>query len=263
MMREKPAHYRGGNGKKRRAPGAHKKRAAQALSAERMTVKRWSDYINYIANGHRNVEAAKKVGISMRSVDAYLISNVAAAQQLRDAKLLWNRREWPLHKIEEILEELALGCTVKQAFDRCGVDRAYLGSLYRVLLKDKAIRKLYDEARELGAEAMADDIIDIADETLLDTKKNKDGSYGFDHEAINRSRLRVDTRKWLMGKHVAKRFGDKKHHVHEGDVNLNHAAILSGGRKRLEALVDKRSTKTGKGNGKDESVTIEGEVTPA
>jgi hypothetical protein len=39
---------------------------------------------------------------------------------------------------------------------------------------------------------------------------------------------------------VHKRFGDKKQLEHTGEINLNHAALLSGGRRRLEKLNDER-----------------------
>jgi len=160
--------------------------------------------------------------------------------QLRDAKLLWTRREWPMDRIEEVLEQLAIGKTIRQAFDAVGIDRKHTATLYRILLKDKAIRKLYDEARELQAESYSDDIIDIADANQFD--RDEDGK--INHEVINRDRLRVDSRKWLSGKWNVKRFGDTKHHMHEGDISVNHAAILSGGRKRLEALNAKRKGTT-------------------
>jgi hypothetical protein len=114
------------------------------------------------------------------------------------------------------------------------------------LLQDKALRKWYDEARELQAESYSDDIIDISDETMNDF----DDEGKVNHEVINRSRLRVDSRKWLSGKWAPRRFGDTKHHLHEGDLNINHAAVLSGGRKRLEKLHAKRKGQT-----------IDGEVT--
>lgn len=240
-MTTKPAHYKP-NGKGKQAPGARKKRSNQprALAKEKMTPKRWDTYIAAVANGGTHREAAHEAGISTRTVDAHLISNVAAVKQLREAKLLWNRREWPLHKIEDVLARIAIGRTLKQAFDDCEIPRKHLGSLYRVLLKDKAIRKLYDEARELQAESFADEIIDISDETSNDW----DDEGKANHELINRSRLRVDTRKWLAGKYVQKRFGDIKQVEHHGDLNINHAAVLSGGRRRLEQLQQKRSNAT-------------------
>ena len=54
----------------------------------------------------------------------------------------------------------------------------------------------YADAKQEAADAMGEDILDIADETT-----DKDG-----HQ---RNRLRVDTRKWLMSKHKPKKYGDK------------------------------------------------------
>jgi len=59
---------------------------------------------------------------------------------------------------------------------------------------DKAeFREQYARAREAQAEVWADEIIDIADGCENDLCK--DGKV--DHENINRSRLRVDSRKWV------------------------------------------------------------------
>jgi len=71
----------------------------------------------------------------------------------------------------------------------------------------------YAKARELGYMKMADDLIDIADDGSNDwmIREGKDGEPGWasNGEHIARSRLRVDTRKWLLSKMLPKVFGDK------------------------------------------------------
>lgn len=247
----RPDSVRKGSGFRKNQPSAKPRAANQHASTEvqrgKMTEKRWQDYLANVANGMPHRDAAHAVKLTMQTVDAYLISNIAAAGQLHDAKVLWNRRDWPLEKIEDVLLQISLGKTIKQAFDECGIERSRVASLYRIFLTDKSIRKWYDDARALWAEAMADEAMEISDATHND--RNEDGK--IDHEVINRDRLRVDTRKFLMGKFAVRRFGDTKHHVHEGDINVNHAAVLSGGRKRIEQLHARRSGKT-----------IEGEATP-
>jgi len=215
-----------------------RKKGRVGLTKERqtMTSKRWDDFIAAISNGLTYKDAAHAAGISSMTVDAYLISNVSAAGQYRDAQLVWNRREWPMDQIQDVLAEISLGKTVRQAFDAVGIDRARIGSLYRVFLQDKAIRKLYDEAREMQAESYADDIIDISDETINDWTTNGQGNEVANHEVINRSRLRVDSRKWLSGRWAPRRFGDNKHVDFGGSIDVNHAAVLTGGRKRIEKL---------------------------
>lgn len=71
----------------------------------------------------------------------------------------------------------------------------------------------YAQAKREQIEAFIDDIIEISDNTKNDTliKKSKDGSefVTANNEWIQRSRLRVDTRKWLASKLMPKLYGDK------------------------------------------------------
>ena len=237
----KPQHALNHGGKRRTTKVKRKSGTIGLLTEkENMTALRWQTIIERVANGDDMKAAARAASISVRTIDAFLISNVAASGQLREARLIWNRNEWPMEKIESVLAEIALGKTVRQAFDAADIDRKHLGSMYRILLKDKAIRSLYDEARELASESMADEIVDISDSRSTD--RDEDGK--INHEVINRDRLRVDTRKFLMGRYVPKRFGDNKHIQLDGSLEMNHAAVLSGGRKRLEKLHAQRKGAT-------------------
>lgn len=65
-------------------------------------------------------------------------------------------------------------------------------------------REQYTRAKEESADAMAEEILDIADEELNTLQDNK-----MVNAAIQRNRLRVDTRKFLMAKMKPKRYGDK------------------------------------------------------
>jgi len=71
----------------------------------------------------------------------------------------------------------------------------------------------YETARKMQAGVMFDELLDIADDGENDfyTRTSQDGSeYEVpDHEHINRSRLRVDTRKWYLSKVLPKIYGDK------------------------------------------------------
>jgi hypothetical protein len=71
----------------------------------------------------------------------------------------------------------------------------------------------YAVARDLGMDAMADELLEIADDGINDwmERKNQDGEtvLVLNKENIARSRLRTDTRKWLMSKIASKRYGDK------------------------------------------------------
>lgn len=71
----------------------------------------------------------------------------------------------------------------------------------------------YAHARELQAEHMAEEILEIADEARLDTFTDDDGRVITNQEVIARSRLRVDARKWLASKLSPKKYGDKIDHT--------------------------------------------------
>jgi hypothetical protein len=86
-------------------------------------------------------------------------------------------------------------------------------SIMRWLEANPEFRDQYARARELQAEHWAEEIIEIADDSRNDfiEKEGRDGSTyeAVDGEHINRSRLRVDTRKWLMARLAPKKYGDR------------------------------------------------------
>lgn len=96
-------------------------------------------------------------------------------------------------------------------------------------------RQQYARAREVGMDAMAEELLDIADEAEVVQKVGRDGEtmeVTFDSTAVARNRLRVDTRKWLLSKMAPKKYGDKLavggdpdaapiQHQHAGDVTLS------------------------------------------
>lgn len=86
-------------------------------------------------------------------------------------------------------------------------------TIMKWIIKHPHFGDKYTKAKVHQVEAIVDEILDIADDTSRDTiiKKNKDGSeYEVcNTEWINRSRLRVDTRKWLASKLAPKIYGEK------------------------------------------------------
>ncbi len=68
----------------------------------------------------------------------------------------------------------------------------------------------------MQADALFDEALEIADDASGDWAVDKDGKKTLDHEHVQRSRLRVDTRKWAAGKLAPKRYGDKLQHTGDG-----------------------------------------------
>lgn len=74
----------------------------------------------------------------------------------------------------------------------------------------------YATAREIGYQSMADELLDIADDSSGDVQSDEDGNKKFNGEFASRSRLRVDTRKWLLSKALPKVYGEKVVQEHTG-----------------------------------------------
>lgn len=86
----------------------------------------------------------------------------------------------------------------------------------------------YARARDLQADIAADETIEIADDASRDTITDADGKTSVDHEHINRSRLRVDTRKWYAGQLKPKKYGNKLLHTGaDGEGPIKHALALN------------------------------------
>jgi hypothetical protein len=111
----------------------------------------------------------------------------------------------------EICKKLGNGESLRQICASSGMPGKT--TIIKWLESNLDFRAQYARARELQAEHWAEEIIQIADDSRNDfiEKENRDGSTyeAVDNEHINRSRLRVDTRKWLMARLAPKKYGDR------------------------------------------------------
>jgi hypothetical protein len=115
----------------------------------------------------------------------------------------------------KICERLADGESLKSI---CTADdMPSKASVYVWLTKHSEFLDMYTRAREDQADTLADEIIDIADDASRDTKTiTRDDGSEYDvcnTEWINRSRLRVDARKWVAAKLKPKKYGERIDHT--------------------------------------------------
>ena len=121
-----------------------------------------------------------------------------------------------------ICEEIADGKTVSEI---CAAeDMPARSTVFKWLSDHEEFSDQYARAREDQVERMADELLEIADDGTNDymERQNDDGSTYevFNGEHVQRSRLRVDTRKWLMSKMLPKKYGDKQEVNHSGAVTV-------------------------------------------
>jgi hypothetical protein len=79
----------------------------------------------------------------------------------------------------------------------------------------------YARARDIQADALVDEILEISDDATNDwmVRNGKDGegsTYALNGEHVQRSRLRVDSRKWFASKVAPKKYGEKVTQEHSG-----------------------------------------------
>lgn len=88
-----------------------------------------------------------------------------------------------------------------------------LTTVYRWLASNSEFRDLYTRAREDQADTLADEIIEISDDGKNDWMKRNHGEddpgWVANGEHIQRSRLRVEARKWIAAKLKPKKYGDR------------------------------------------------------
>lgn len=105
-------------------------------------------------------------------------------------------------------------------------------TVYSWLQKHEEFLNIYTRAREDQADTLADQIIDIADDGKGDVKLDKEGNEKTDAENVQRSRLRVEARKWVAAKLKPKKYGDKVQTEISGELNLGFHEILLKARER-------------------------------
>lgn len=89
-----------------------------------------------------------------------------------------------------------------------------ISTVYRWLSQFEEFHAQYARAREVQADGFVDEIFDIADDAQNDWMErlgddNQPEGWKFNGEHVQRSRLRVDSRKWFASKVLPKRWGDK------------------------------------------------------
>lgn len=78
--------------------------------------------------------------------------------------------------------------------------------------KNIAFSKNYTRAKEIRAEKHFEEILQIADKATP--------------ESVQKDRLRIDARKWMLGKMQPKKYGDKVELEHSGNINSKVTKIV-------------------------------------
>lgn len=109
-------------------------------------------------------------------------------------------------------------------------------TIYRWLQSNGEFREQYARAKEIQAEVMADELLEIADDGSNDWMTKRFGETEVEMpnpEVLQRSKLRVDTRKWIMSKLLPKKYGDKLQHTGgDGEGPVQFVVTRAGAKEK-------------------------------
>lgn len=105
----------------------------------------------------------------------------------------------------------------------CDEDMPSQTTVFRWLADDarEEFREQYARAREAQADAIFDEILDIADDASNDWMERRDeddenSGWKLNGDHVQRSKLRIDARKWMAGKLNSRKYGEKITNEHAG-----------------------------------------------
>lgn len=103
-------------------------------------------------------------------------------------------------------------------------------TFFEWIAKDKQLSDQYARATEVRADAIFEEMFDIADDGTNDwiERQNKQGEsyYELNGEHVQRSKLRIDARKWALSKMQPKKYGDKLDITTDGEKITNESFML-------------------------------------
>lgn len=115
--------------------------------------------------------------------------------------------------LEYILEEIATAnLSLRKATYRAIGHFKLDGLAHNTVLNwisDFEMNDHYARARDQRAENIFEEILDIVDCEDHDVVMDEEGNPRTNHDVIQRDRLRVDARKWMLGKMQPKKYGEK------------------------------------------------------
>lgn len=118
---------------------------------------------------------------------------------------------------DRICAQLAEGKSMRTVC--IGEDMPAMSTIFKWLRERKEFSEQYAKAKAESADAMVEEMLDIADDARNDwmeyhDKEGESLGYKINGDHVQRSRLRVETRKWIAAKLKPKKYGEK--------VDMNH-----------------------------------------
>jgi len=117
--------------------------------------------------------------------------------------------------IDLIIDLIEEGGSIRSILKR--PDTVGTKTFYKWLEASEELQERYKNATKKRADNIFEEMLEIADKQSADMEVNDRGEHVINHNVINRSRLQIDTRKWMLGKLNPTKYGDKLDVTSGGD----------------------------------------------
>jgi hypothetical protein len=196
----------------------------------------WQQLIGKIALGTQPEEAIRELALSRTLVEGAVRTDPEMGSAWHQACLDGKKINWPPDLLHEVCEEIAAGKTIRWACEKHGRNHK---EFLRLALRDPVIKEQYELARQVRAELLQDEIIEMADDDSHDIDLDGRGNGA----AVRRSELKVKTRLEIAKAANPDKFREKggtKVNVETNvqnnvQVNLNHSERLARAKTRIKA----------------------------
>ena len=125
---------------------------------------------------------------------------------------------------KSILSQIEEGASLRSVLRQEGMPSSI--TFYSWIDNDDSKERIiqYTRACEKRAESIFEDILEIADNASGDKKYTETGEV-MDAEYVARSRIRIDARKWMLGKMQPKKYSDKTILSNDEDNPINFSIL--------------------------------------
>lgn len=193
-------------------------------------VSRWEQFLGALTTGQPVPDAMLACFIKKREIQAMINSSPLERKRYQDAKLAGIRIAYSEFDFDEFFNRVAMGDTVKEAFNQVfGRDPPL--TFYEILRGDPDLEERYKNAMKTKAVLEVEKVLDIVDDDDNDTLPGPKGGEIPNMAAVNRAKLRAETRTRLAGTWYRTLFGENEPKV-QVNVQVNHAERLEEARAR-------------------------------
>jgi hypothetical protein len=192
-------------------------------------VSRWEQFLGALTTGMYLEDAMLACFIKKREIQAMINSGPVERKRYQEAKVAGLRSAYSEFDLDEFFNRVAMGTTVADAFMEV-FGKPVHSTFYEILRSDPDMEERYQSALKTKAVLEVEKVLDIVDDASNDTLEGLKGPMP-NMAAVNRSKLRAETRTKLGGLWYRRLFGEKEPAV-QVNVTVNHAERLEEARAR-------------------------------